>query len=158
MSNQNLPRKIDRKINKIIVHCSASEWGDAEVIDSWHRDRGFKCIGYHDVILNGLRAYEGVYEPNQDGVIEHGRGYAEIGAHCKGYNEDSIGICLIGMRFFTLEQFRVLIGHIGDLMQRFPNVDLGSVYGHGEINPGKECPTFDMNFIRSIVQHVKEGR
>lgn len=42
-----------RKIDSIIVHCSATKAGQdftAADIDRWHRERGFNGIGYHYVI------------------------------------------------------------------------------------------------------------
>ena len=42
-----------RKINEIIVHCSATPAGKpytVEDIDKWHRQRGFDGIGYHFVV------------------------------------------------------------------------------------------------------------
>jgi N-acetylmuramoyl-L-alanine amidase len=75
-----------RKINLIVVHCSATMEGkafNAKAIDEMHRQRGFNKIGYHFVVL-------------LDGTIEHGRRIEEIGAHAQGYNASSIGICYIG--------------------------------------------------------------
>jgi N-acetylmuramoyl-L-alanine amidase len=75
-----------RKINKIIVHCSATQEGrdlNAAEINRWHLKRGFNGIGYHYVIL-------------LDGTIEYGRSIYKQGAHVKGENKGSIGICYIG--------------------------------------------------------------
>ena len=48
-----------RKIKNIIIHCSVSDFGDAELIRSWHVDeRGWRDIGYNGVILNGIDAAE----------------------------------------------------------------------------------------------------
>lgn len=38
-----------RLIQRIIIHCSATKVGqvcNAEIIDKWHRDKGYKKIGY----------------------------------------------------------------------------------------------------------------
>ena len=76
-----------RQINKIIVHCSATREGENFTVDtirSWHVDgRGWSDIGYH--------FYIDLY-----GEIHKGRDIAKIGAHCKGYNRNSIGICYCG--------------------------------------------------------------
>ena len=75
-----------RIIKEIIIHCSATkENKDYTVadIDRWHRARGFRKIGYHFVIY-------------RNGDIHVGRSLSEIGAHCKGHNAISIGICYIG--------------------------------------------------------------
>lgn len=75
-----------RQINRIIIHCSATVEGQhftVTDIESWHKARGFRCVGYHYIIL-------------LDGTIQKGRGEGDIGAHCEGYNSDSIGVCYIG--------------------------------------------------------------
>ena len=76
-----------REIEKLIFHCSATIEGQnisAATIKRWHvKDRGWSDIGYHYVI--GL-----------DGKIEAGRPVNKQGAHCKGENKTSIGICYIG--------------------------------------------------------------
>ena len=55
-----------RKINKIILHCSDSAWGSAAAIDRWHVERGMRRIGYHYVILNGVRHSSGEYRAEDD--------------------------------------------------------------------------------------------
>jgi len=75
-----------RDINLAVWHCSATREGepfDADDIDRWHKVRGFRKIGYHIVVL-------------LDGEEQYGRDIWEIGAHAKGYNRNSIGICYIG--------------------------------------------------------------
>tara|TARA_R110000803_G_scaffold23681_4_gene57836 strand:+ start:1852 stop:2283 length:432 start_codon:yes stop_codon:yes gene_type:complete len=76
-----------RKINKIIIHCSATPQGrdvDIETIRGWHVDeRGWSDIGYHYVI-------------ELDGAIKKGRPVSIQGAHTKGHNKNSIGICYVG--------------------------------------------------------------
>ena len=72
-----------RIIKEIIIHCSATKEDKdytVAVIDRWHRARGFRKIGYHFVIY-------------RNGDIHVGRSLSEIGAHCKGHNAISIGIC-----------------------------------------------------------------
>ena len=63
-----------RKINYIIVHCTATpegRWVTNEEITRWHRARGFRTIGYHYVVY-------------LDGTVHAGRPENEIGAHCQG--------------------------------------------------------------------------
>ncbi len=90
-----------RVIDSIIVHCSDSACGDREVIDKWHRERGWNEIGYHFVITNGHLVSGSKYNPDHDGDIQVGRPVGKIGSHCKGHNANSIGICLIGKHHFT---------------------------------------------------------
>lgn len=125
-----------RKIDKIIVHCSATEEGAgyrASDIDRWHRARGFRCIGYHWVVL-------------LDGTIEAGRPEQQIGAHCLGQNACSIGVCYVGglrkgspYDTRTPKQKQSLIQLITELKRRYPGV---SVHSHREF-AAKACPCFD---------------
>ena len=85
-------------VTGIVCHVSASGWGDKAIIDQWHRERGWSQIGYHGVILNGVRTYQAGYDIALDGVAEAGRSEAIMGAHClaKGMNRYTIGVCCIG--------------------------------------------------------------
>ena len=76
-----------RKIDKIIIHCAATPEGrdvKTETIKSWHvKGNGWSDIGYHFVI-------------ELDGVVKTGRPLHRAGAHTKGHNATSIGICYVG--------------------------------------------------------------
>ena len=127
-----------RNINKIIIHCSATPEGKnftVKQIDACHRQRGFNGIGYHFVIY-------------LDGSVHVGRALAKAGAHCKGYNAHSIGVCYIGgvaadgktpKDTRTDAQKESLVKLITELRQQFPNA---SVHGHREF-ANKACPCFD---------------
>ena len=137
----------------IIIHCSATRAGQdftATDIDRWHRQRGFRSIGYHFVI-------------RLDGTIEPGRDVALDGAHCTGWNHRSIGICYIGgldrngrpADTRTEAQREALVRLVEDLRLVFPS--LKQVIGHRDISPDlngdgiispdeyiKSCPCFDV--------------
>lgn len=103
-------------MNKVslIIHCSASSFGNAALIDKWHRDRNFNKIGYHFVVLNG-QVIKGVYREMYDGLVDTGRDIGEKGAHTYGHN-DNIGICLIGNSGdFTINQMTTLKQIIKDM-------------------------------------------
>ena len=78
-----------RKINEIIIHCSDSPISmdiGVDTIREWHvKERGFSDVGYHYVI-------------KLDGTIEQGRSLDKMGAHCRGRNRHSVGVCYIGGR------------------------------------------------------------
>lgn len=135
-----------RKINKIIIHCSDSEFGDAETIDIWHKEKGWDGIGYHFVILNG-QINPTIYMTEKDGEIEQGRDIEKIGAHCKGQNKDSIGICLIGRKTFTDLQIISLIDKVKELMKEY-GLEINNIYGHYEFDSRKTCPNFNMDNFR----------
>lgn len=141
-----------RPIRKIIVHCSDSEWATAQVIDQWHKERGWSGIGYHFVICNGYPTYESwknkQIDPKYLGKIEIGRPIEKIGSHAKGDNHDSIGICLIGKKKFNLSPLYVVTHSLVNSFQ----IPVGNVIGHYETKSGKEqgktCPNFDMQKVR----------
>jgi hypothetical protein len=138
-----------RDIKKIILHCSDSSWGDASIIDSWHKEKGWDGIGYNFVLLNGFRA-PGRYNKEDDGLIEVGRPIGTIGAHCKGQNHDSIGVCLIGKQLFSANQLYVAIPTIMKMVNPDGKLDL---LGHYEFNSGKRCPNIDMNTLKSFLEN-----
>lgn len=128
-----------RKINAIIIHCSATTEGfdfDATDIDAWHRERGFTQIGYHYVV-------------RLDGTVEKGRPEAVMGAHCKEQkmNYISIGVCYIGGLDMlgrpkdtrTPAQKSALLALLRELKARYPKAP---IYGHRDFSP-KACPCFD---------------
>ena len=73
------------KIDKIILHHSASPMDKTtiHIIHNWHLQRGWLGCGYHYVI-------------HEDGSIFQGRPLDVVGAHARGYNEHSVGICTVG--------------------------------------------------------------
>lgn len=148
-----------RPIKKIIIHCSDSNWGNAATINQWHLERGFDKIGYHYVILNAYPEYRNIKEREprlvSDGLIEYGRSISEIGAHCVGQNEDSIGICLIGENIFSSVQIEALISITHKLMQEY-KLKIKDVYGHYEFNPIKSCPNINMDWLRIKLGNVRQ--
>ncbi|WP_304086439.1 N-acetylmuramoyl-L-alanine amidase [Maridesulfovibrio ferrireducens] len=137
-----------RQIDIIIVHCSDSTWGNAEVINQWHLQNGWSGIGYHGVILNGHPTSHGDYDPTLDGFIESGRSLEVVGAHCKGYNSRSVGLCLIGKDFFTDMQMEVLYQKLAELLKLY-GLDPDAIYGHYEMDDHKTCPNLDMDEVRA---------
>ena len=129
---------MERKVTDIIVHCAATPAGkDFTVIDiaTWHKQRGFRTIGYHYVIY-------------RNGSVHIGRPEGEIGAHCTGHNADSIGICYIGgvaadgktpKDTRTPEQRKALLMLLRRLREKYPNA---KIYGHRDF-AAKACPSFD---------------
>lgn len=126
-----------RQITEIIIHCSATPIGKnytVEDIDKWHKAKGWKGIGYHYVIY-------------LDGSVHKGRQEEEIGAHCKGHNSNSIGVCYIGgLDEFgepedtrTDKQKEALIVLLKALKTKYP---AATIHGHREF-AAKACPCFD---------------
>jgi N-acetylmuramoyl-L-alanine amidase len=127
-----------RRINEIIVHCSATREGrDYTVADitKWHKQRGFNDIGYHYVIY-------------RDGSIHNGRDVNLVGAHCTNHNAHSIGVCYIGgcktdgtspKDTRTDAQKAALLSLLKDLRKKYP---FAKIHGHRDF-ANKACPSFD---------------
>ena len=127
-----------RMINEIIIHCSATPEGRHVTVDDirrWHKQRGWRDIGYHYAIYI-------------DGSIHCGRPVAQPGAHCKRHNAHSIGICYIGgldrngrpKDTRTSAQKASLQSLITRLKLLFPSA---SIHGHNEF-ARKACPCFNV--------------
>jgi N-acetylmuramoyl-L-alanine amidase len=136
----------DRRVTHIVIHYSATPIErdyPIAAIDRMHRRRGFKEVGYHIYI-------------RKSGAKEYGRdlsepGRFEQGAHSRGENESSIGICYeggvslsdpnLGYDSRTPAQIRAMIEEIDKLLERFPGA---IVKGHRDM-PGAatQCPGFD---------------
>ena len=108
-----------RTINLIVIHCSATREDKSFTeydLDVCHRRRGFNGAGYHFYI-------------RKNGDIKSTRPIERIGAHSRGFNKESIGICYEGGLDCK--------GH------RDLSPDLN---GNGEIEPEewiKACPCFN---------------
>ena len=128
-----------RQINKIIIHCSATREGENYTVDtirSWHVDgRGWSDIGYH--------FYIDIY-----GQIHKGRDISRIGAHTKGLNRNSIGVCYCGgveedgktpkdTRYDC--QKEALLAVLRTLKAMYPEA---KIHGHRDFAK-KACPSFD---------------
>lgn len=129
-----------RVISGIIIHCSDSDikkHDDISIIREWHIQRGFNDVGYQIFI-------------KKNGVAQLGRPVEKIGAHCRGENNYTIGICLSGRSKFTKKQIKEAAKWVKHYMAIF---ELGSkdVYGHNEFNSKKTCPNIDMTEFRGLL-------
>ena len=127
-----------RSINEIIIHCSATREGQQVTVDTikdWHLAKGWNDIGYHFYI-------------DLDGTINKGRDIDKMGAHCKGHNRNSIGICYCGgveadgktpKDTRTQEQKDSLLHVLKTLKAMYPEA---VIYSHNEF-ANKACPSFD---------------
>lgn len=141
-----------RATKYIVVHCSAtppsSDIGVDEIRD-WHTRKGWSDIGYHAVI-------------KRTGHLEFGRHFDQPGAHVKGQNFQSVGICLVGgvdengkaENNFSASQLSTLRNVIAMLVCAYPHA---KVLGHRDLSPDlngdgkitseewlKDCPCFDV--------------
>jgi N-acetylmuramoyl-L-alanine amidase len=136
----------------IVVHCSATppdrDIGAAE-ISAIHLQKGSGGIGYALVI-------------RRTGSVELGHDLAAVGAHVRGRNSDTVGLCLVGgvdaklMAECNFEpaQFAALAMWIRALRTVWPGAE---VLGHRDLSPDrdgdgvvephewlKQCPCFNV--------------
>lgn len=143
-----------REIDLIVVHCSATkptQHVNAAVIRGWHTSspKNWSDIGYHAVIA-------------KSGMLEAGRPLERAGAHVRGHNKNSIGICMVGgidqvgqpQNNFTDAQFTTLRAYLDTLAHMYPNA---RIVGHRDLSPDidgdgeveewewlKSCPCFNV--------------
>ena len=134
-------------IRLLVVHCSATppsaDIGAAE-IRRWHTSspNNWSDIGYHGVI-------------RRDGTFEAGRPLHRIGAHARGWNSMSWGLCLVGgvqeadhqnpEANYTPEQYDTLWRTLRAWQHLAP---MAAICGHRDLDSEhqrlKACPSFDV--------------
>lgn len=135
--SQPVLKRSKRTIKQIIVHCTATKEGKNYTIDNirqWHKANGWSDIGYHYVIY-------------LDGTIHLGRDVDIAGAHCQGYNTNSIGVVYVGgldnnnkaKDTRTKEQKEALLNLLKSLKRIYPSA---KIYGHNNFTKAKACPCF----------------
>ena len=123
---------VAENIKLLVVHCSDSEDGKtltAFDLHKMHLNFGWDGIGYHKII-------------NRSGKIENGRPEYWVGAHVKGKNGISLGVCLIGRHKFTIKQFISLERVLRKWKSLYPEAE---IVGHRDTgNTDKTCPNFNV--------------
>lgn len=154
-------------VKKIILHNSASKFGDIFLINKWHREAGYGWrepksgmiihVGYHYVIYNGFLYSSNEYDEHCDGLIVPARPEGVVGAHClaQGMNKKSIGICFIGQDYFTDKQLDSGKKLVASLLQRY-NLKKQDILGHKEVDPRKQDPKGNMDDIRVSLTNYNE--
>jgi hypothetical protein len=150
-----------RKISKIIVHWSASHsTTTVEDIRLWHKQKGWKDIGYHRVVLHPDSVKSKPVKPgdllkkgrpmNDDSYLEDW----ERGAHTLNQNSDSVGICVIGDKKYPLHPLQAIALQqaLELLIERF-KLKRSDVYCHRDFG-GSECPGLE---IYALVKGWKKG-
>ena len=134
------------KVEKIIIHHSEEEDLDVVGIHNWHKSKyGSSGIGYNYYIL-------------ENGEIFEGRGM-NVGAHTKGLNSKSIGICLAG-NFDIRPPTSAQLEAAATLTSNFVfhhELQVKCVIGHREADSNKSCPGlfFDLDVFRDRVRRLE---
>ncbi|WFD08698.1 peptidoglycan recognition family protein [Tepidibacter hydrothermalis] len=139
-------RKSLKKMNKpstIVSHHAAHSSATVDEIHRWHKENGWSGFGYHFYIT-------------KDGQIYRGRPENTIGAHCKGYNKVSLGICLQGN--FELERTnKIQLNALIELCKYLCNkYSISTIKGHRELK-STSCPglNFPLMEVRQQVLGLK---
>lgn len=125
-----------RHIDTLVIHCSDTDTGDADSIRRYHIDHNkWLDIGYHYVIT-------------REGVIQPGRPEKFAGAHARGHNANSLGVCLVGKSHFTDEQLDSLRFLVRDLSSKY-GIKNNNIKCHYELDDrGKSCPNMPAFLLR----------
>ena len=116
-----------------VIHHSASGLSTtAEDIEAWHRERGFSEIGYTWVI-------------ERDGAVVAGRSVRKNGAHVRGHNRKSLGICVVGNNSRSRSRWRpaqkrALRETMASVRRLFPGIRF---VGHRDL-ASTECPGIEI--------------
>lgn len=139
-----------RKIDMIVVHCTATRSNQNYTVGQLYHDHvvvnHWRFIGYHFYI-------------RRSGKVEATRPLERMGAHARGHNAYSIGICYEGgldehgyyADTRTPAQKQAMRDLIVRLKHQFP--DIHTVVGHRDL-PGvqKACPCFDATQLEELVK------
>jgi N-acetylmuramoyl-L-alanine amidase len=129
------------RITHIVVHYTATfpdQPVTREIVDRWHRERGWSGIGYHWLVT-------------RDGVVEAGRPEHVTGAHVANRNTGTIGVCWaggldrasgpnVGVKNMTPVQERALVSLLREIKARHPQAE---IVGHKDL-AATLCPGFDV--------------
>ena len=141
---------------KVFVHHSLTKdsgsvsWGAIRKYHTQTLKRPYKDIGYHmgvELVKSGEELY---FEALM------GRMWDVAGAHCRGHNTDSLGICFVGNYDKIpppkemLEAGAKVIALWLDLF----NLSINDIYSHHNFAPHKSCPgkLFNMETLKECVR------
>lgn len=153
-----------RRIEKIINHWSATDkYADVAFIRQIHKQKGWRDIGYHRVILHPKSTeFRGKPAPtewwhlvkkgrylNDDLYLEQN----EVGAHTLYYNSVSVGVCTIGHPSYPLDplQKQAVIMTNTILCNRYELILSQALGVHRDFN-ATQCPGDE---IAKIIQSLK---
>lgn len=145
-----------RRIDYIVIHCSAGFGDVAAIRRFWREVRGWKSDGYHRFILT-------------NGEIVHLMDIAKVSNGVLGYNSNSVHICYQGgvdrknvnvaIDTRTPEQKESILQAINEVLielKKIQPVDHIKILGHRDFSPDKngnglieswerikECPSFN---------------
>jgi len=142
---------------KIIVHHSLTRdsgtvsWG---AIRKYHTQTlKWDGIGYHAGVELVMSGTEANYE------VLMGRMWDKPGAHTRGHNHDSLGICFIG-DYDKLPPKREMLkagAEIIALWMKIYDISINNIFTHHEFNKRKSCPgvLFSLFTLKMLIQNIR---
>jgi len=130
-----------RKIDTIVVHCTATLPGqsvDIEDVRRWHVDgNGWSDVGYHALIT-------------ADGTLQFGRPISRMGAGVAGHNKTTLHVAYVGgldddgqpADTITTKQANALHGYVAGVVTVLGPM---AVKGHNDFTDAKACPSFKVH-------------
>ena len=135
----------DNEPTKLVYHHTAIKNISPEDINKLHKNKGWKGIGYH-------------YYIRKDGTIYKGREDDAEGSHVKGYNKESIGICVEGNfeeeylsdeQIESLKKLSLYICLKYNIKDILPHKELGKT-----LCPGKNFPLEEIK--NDVIKEIKK--
>ncbi len=132
----------------VVVHHSASPPSTPpETIRQWHLARNYEDIGYHAVVWRDP-ALGGVWRTSP------GRPLDAVGAHCRGVNSKSVGVCVCGdwrhpEAIPDLADAVTTVAILVDRLLLRYGLPLDAVVGHRDVGTTPtECPGRLLDYLR----------
>lgn len=136
-------KQIRTKTDGIVLHhTGVTKDQTIQQIHNYHIGKGWIGIGYNFLVY-------------KNGEVYKGRGLEYVGAHCKGYNTHTVGICAVGdfeNELMTQEQKQSIVKLISDIFSQYPN-KIEFIKGHKEFAatdcPGKNYPIDEIKVLKA---------
>ena len=129
------------KKDSIIIHCTDTPHTmsvTVEMLHKWHVvENKWSAIGYAYFIDQSGDVHK-CRDLDGDGDVED-----EVGAHARGFNRGSIGVCIEGRGEYSDEQFNSLRYLVSDIASRH-GIKQENIQGHNYYDKSKLCPMFNV--------------
>ena len=127
--------------DKIIIHCTDTPHTmnvTVDMLHQWHVvENKWSAIGYAYFIDQAGDVHK-CRDLDNDGDVED-----EVGAHTRGFNRNSIGVCIEGRGIYHDVQFDSLRYLINDIVSRHC-IKQENIQGHNYYDKHKTCPMFNV--------------
>ena len=125
----------------IVIHCTDTPHTmdvTVDLLHKWHVvENGWAAIGYAYFIDKHGDEFK-CRDLDGDGDVED-----EIGAHTRGFNKHTIGVCIEGRGKYTDAQLDQLESLIDRIRSRH-GIVIDQVKGHSDYDSSKTCPMFNV--------------